>query len=177
MPAAKLMADLITWSRAAIALLLGGLWLVQPEDSLPLAVILMILDWTGDYLDGQFARLGPRGQHSWIGDHDLHVDMLVSGGLLVYLLGTGRVAPWLAGVYLLAWALAFWRLGVPRSMGMLFQAPIYAWFIWLAITLTPVYGSLIIAWILAVVIFTWPRFLNEVVPGFLAGMNAIRSKR
>jgi hypothetical protein len=57
-------------------------------------------------------------------------------------------------------------------MGMLFQAPIYAWFIYTSLHYTPSTGLWVIAWLLAVVVITWPRFPREVIPGFLSGMKA-----
>jgi len=56
-------------------------------------------------------------------------------------------------------------------MGMLFQAPIYGWFIYIALTYAPEAGWWLVAWILAAVVITWPRFPREVVPGFLKGMR------
>lgn len=175
MRGAKQIADAITFARGLVAVALAWLGLARPSGHLLLAVGLLILDWTGDNLDGLFARRGPRGAHSWIGDHDLAVDMLVSAGLLVYLLGVGRVSPWLAGAYLLAWAVIYQHLhGVPRALGMLFQAPIYAWFILVAVAQEPLTGLWLLIWILAAVGVTWPRFPREVVPGFLDAMRRLR---
>jgi hypothetical protein len=173
MRAAKQIADLITLARGLIAVALAWLGLARPAGSLPLAVCLMIADWTGDYLDGQVARRGPAGVHTWIGDHDLQIDMLVSLGLLVYLLGAGLLSPWLAGFYLLPWLAVFWRVGVPRALGMLFQAPIYAWFIGTALVQSPGVGVWLLVWIAAAVVLTWPQFPKEIVPGFLAGMRRL----
>jgi hypothetical protein len=76
---------------------------------------------------------------------------------------------------MLLWALVFWHWGVVPALGMLFQAPIYAWFIYVALRQVPVLGGLMILWILCAVLVTWPKFPNVIVPGFLAGMHrAIR---
>lgn len=172
---AKQIADAITLVRGLIAVALAWLGVARPAGHLFLAVGLLILDWTGDNLDGLFARRDPRGAHSWIGDHDLEIDMLVAAGLLVYLLGAGLVNPWLAAVYVVAWALAFQRLrGVPRPLGMLFQAPIYAWFIVAAVAQAPQVGLWLLVWILAAIVVTWPRFPRDVVPGFLNAMRRLR---
>lgn len=173
---AKQTADLITWGRSALALALAAVGLVWPAGSLPLAVGLMLLDWTGDNLDGFFARRGPVGAHSWIGDHDLEVDMLVSLGLLVYLTGAGWLNVLWAGLYLLGWAIVFWRLGLQRPLGMLFQAPIYAWFIGVALIWATPAGIWIPVWVLALILITWPKFPREVVPGFLRGMRRVWSE-
>ncbi|MBF8285888.1 MAG: hypothetical protein HW378_4803, partial [Anaerolineales bacterium] len=49
-------ADLITVMRFAVAFILPWLGMAQRAAGLPLAVWLMIADWTGDCLDGPIAR-------------------------------------------------------------------------------------------------------------------------
>ena len=56
---------------------------------------------------------------------------------------------------------------------MLFQAPIYAWFVWVAIREVPIVGMWLPVWIVVAVIVTWPKFPEIVVPGFLAGVRAV----
>ena len=170
---AKQFADLITVMRLAAAFILPWLGLAQGAAGLPLAVWLMIADWTGDALDGPIARRSRAFYRTWVGDHDLEVDMAVSVGLLVYLILAGFVDWRLAGAYLLIWALIFWRWGVPKSLGMLAQAPIYAWFIWVALRDVPATGLWIVVWILAAIVVTWPKFPKEVIPGFLSGMQQV----
>jgi phosphatidylglycerophosphate synthase len=168
---AKQVADLITFSRGLMAFVLAGLGLLIGEEALPLTAWLMIADWCGDMVDGPIARRSRVYYHSWIGDHDLQVDMTVSVGLLVYMLGSGYVSWWVGVVYLLAWALFFLRYGVIPAPGMLFQAPIYFWFIVTTLKGATGLGILIIVLILAAVILTWPKFPKVVVPGFLEGMG------
>jgi len=173
---AKQFADLLTLTRTLIALILVCLGIMQGGDGLPTAALLLLVSWTTDALDGPIARRSRLSYHTWLGDHDLEVDMAVAAGLLVYMLLSGFVNPVVGTVFALGWALFFWHWGVLRSPGMLFQAPVYAWFIWLALCGSPLYGALLVGWILAAILFTWPRFLDEVVPGFLAGMRAIRGR-
>ena len=82
---AKQVADFITTLRALLVVILPWLGLTQGKAGLPLAVWLMIADWTADSVDGSIARRSHPYHHTWIGDHDLEVDMLVSLGLLGYL--------------------------------------------------------------------------------------------
>jgi phosphatidylglycerophosphate synthase len=171
---AKQVADLITAGRVLIAVLLGWLGITQGTGALPEAVWLMIADWTGDFMDGRIARRSRIHYHSWIGDHDLQVDMIVALGLLVFLLGSGLAPAWLAMVYLFVWTAYFYRVGIQKAMGMLFQAPVYAWFIGGALLLEPQTGRWIVIWIVAVIAMTWPKFPNEVIPDFLNGMRRLR---
>jgi phosphatidylglycerophosphate synthase len=168
---AKQIADLITFSRGLMAFILAGLGLLVGKDALPMAAWVMIADWCGDMVDGPIARRSRIHYHTWIGDHDLQVDMTVSVGLLIYLLGAGYVSWWVGVIYLLGWALFFFRFGVIPAPGMLFQAPIYFWFILTALRDATGLGALIIVLILAAVILTWPKFPQVVVPGFLEGMR------
>lgn len=168
---AKQVADMITFSRGMMAFILAGLGLLVGKDALALAAWVMIADWCGDMVDGPIARRSRVYYHTWIGDHDLQIDMTVSVGLLIYMLAAGYVSWWVGVIYLLASALFFLKAGVLPAPGMLFQAPIYFWFILITLKGATGLGVLIIVLILAAVIITWPRFPREVVPGFLEGMG------
>lgn len=173
----KQVADLITTSRAIVAFWLVWLGITRGDASLTTVVWIMIFNWTGDALDGTLARRSSRKYHTWIGDHDLEVDILVSLGLLFYLSAAGLVDLWILSLYCLITLLVFWRWGFHRSLGMLFQAPIYGWFIWVAIQQEPTAGVWIIFLILAIIVITWPRFPNEVIPGFLTEMKEVVNLR
>ncbi len=171
MPVAKQLADLITASRAVLAFYLAWLGVTHREAALPLAVWLMIANWTGDSLDGVLARRSRLRYDTWVGDHDLEIDILVSLGLLVYMLAAGLVNLLPVGLYLLIWAFVIAHWGFHRSFGLLFQAPIFAWFILTAILLTP-QGWWLVLWIIVAVVLTWPRFPQEVIPDFMKGFKA-----
>ena len=169
---AKQVADLITSARVLIAVGLVGVGIVMGPAGLPWVAGMMIIDWAGDMLDGRIARRSRVQYHTWIGDHDLEVDMAVSVGLLAYLSVTEFLNIWLAGTYILLWCLYFWRQGgIPHSHGMLFQAPIYAWFIWVTLRETPLAGWCIVTFLLSVIAFTWPYFPKVMVAGFFAGFR------
>ncbi|HSF79822.1 MAG TPA: hypothetical protein VLA49_01230 [Anaerolineales bacterium] len=174
---AKQVADLITTSRALLSFILAWLGFIQGESALALAAWIMVLDWTGDAVDGVIARRSREQYHTWIGDHDLEVDMLVSIGLFVYMLTAGYWGIWQAGVYLVIWLLVFWRWGLMPSLGMLFQAPIYGWFIWVALRDQFSAGLGMVIWIIAAVVLTWPRFPEMVIPRFLKGMRDVVNDR
>lgn len=166
---AKRIADTITAGRAIIGIILPWLGWVYGVTGLPTAVWLMLVDWTGDVIDGAIARHNRPIYHTWLGDHDLEIDILVASGLLVYLVFAGFVTPVLAGLYVFSWILILWLWRMPRALGMLCQAPIYGWFILMAVQTAPLAGRWLIIWIIAAIIVTWPRFPQEVVPNFLAG--------
>lgn len=173
---AKQVADLITSTRVLIAFFLVILGFIRGAAGLPLAAWLMILDWFGDMVDGRIARRSRVQYRTWIGDHDLEVDMTVSIGLLFYLLGAGYVNIWMAGGYIFLWCLYFWQQGgISHSYGMLFQAPIYGWFIWIALRDAPWAGWIIVVFFLTVLAVTWPYFPKVMVAGFFAGFRKDRS--
>ena len=176
MIAAKQVADLITLSRALLPFVLAWIGLTRGADALPLAALLLVYSWTSDMLDGPIARRSRVYYHTWLGDHDLEVDMSVAVGVLVYLLASGYIGLTIGFVYLALWLLVFWCWGLQRSPGMLFQAPIYALMIWISLADAFYYGVVQVFLILAAVAVTWPRFLQEVVPGFLAGFGVYKKK-
>ncbi len=170
---AKLIADIITAVRASLIVLLPWLGWTYGIASLPAAIWLMMADWTGDAVDGAIARRNRPLYYTWLGDHDLEIDMLIAAGLLVYLTAVGFVSPLLAGMYVLVCLLMLWHWRWPRALGMLAQAPVYGWFTLMAVHTTPETGRWLLAWMVMVIIITWPRFPQEVVPNFLKGMNQL----
>lgn len=170
---AKQVADFLTGLRVVLAFALPFIGLTYGADALSLAIWILLSSWITDVLDGPLARRSSRQYHTWIGDNDLGVDMTVSLGLLIYMILSGFVTPLVGVIYILFWGLYFLRFGLPRSMGMLMQAPIYFFFIWVAMIEAPDPGYWLVVYPLLITAITWPRFLNEVVPGFLEGMKQV----
>ena len=169
---AKQVADLITSMRVLLSVFLVGIGIVRGAAGLPVVAWMMTVDWAGDMVDGRIARRSRVQYRTWIGDHDLEVDMTVSAGLLAYMVLAGFVNVWLAGGYVLLCLLYFWRQGgIPHSLGMLFQAPIYGWLIWIALRDAPQAGWAIIIFLLGAIALTWPYFPKVMVPGFFAGFR------
>lgn len=174
---AKQVADVLTFTRALISFLFVWLGLTQGAEGLPHAILFLTLAWTTDALDGPLARRSSVSYHSWIGDHDLEVDMLVSAGLLGYLWAAGFVSTLVAVIYILAWTIIFFYIGgIERTLGMLSQAPIYGGFILVSMLTEPLAGRWLLLYLLAIVVVTWPRFPREVIPGFLSGMSRLYNK-
>ena len=167
MAASKQLADLITWFRALLATLLILLGLMAGQDALPLATWLLIANWTLDSIDGPLARRGDSAYQSWIGDHDLEIDMLFSAGLLGYMVASGLVGWPITAAYALIWLVVFWRQGIPHVLGVLFQAPIYGWFLYVAIRGVPQAALWLLGWIVAAIIVTWPKTPKVIIPRFL----------
>lgn len=167
MTASKQLADLITWFRALLALLLVILGLAAGMATLPVAVWLLIANWTLDSLDGPLARRSDTIHHTWVGDHDLEIDMLFSAGLLGYMAAADLVSWQLTLIYVLIWLVVFWRLGIIHVLGVIFQAPIYGWFLYASIRALPQSALWLFSWIVAAIIVTWPKTHRVIIPQFL----------
>jgi hypothetical protein len=156
-----------------MAFLLAWLGFTHGVEALPLVILVMLFCWTGDYVDGGIARLNQPRRTSWLGDHDLQVDLIVSLGLGAYLVGAGFLNWYIACGYLVVCGLAVWRFGPDRNLLMLVQAFIYGYFIWVALREFPQTGRWLVVWVLAATALSWRRFSNQVVPEFIQGMRSI----
>lgn len=172
----KTVADLLTALRFGLAWVILWLGISAGADALPAVIMVLILGWITDVLDGPLARRDPTGRQTWIGNRDLETDISVSVGVLAYLTLAHYVAPSAAISYGLICA-ALLSVFRSRHLGMLVQAPVYAGIIYVALRDARSYGLAAVAYILLAVIATWPRFPQEVVPGFLAGMRDLITGR
>ena len=148
---------MLTFSRAVIGLGLVGLGFAHGAKALPWVAWLMLANWVGDVLDGAVARLSPVRVQTWIGDHDLEVDILVAAGLAVYLWQAGFLLIEYLAFYLVIWLVIVFILGFTRPLGMLFQAPIYLTLIVITAARYPFTGWVLVVGIGALILFTWPR--------------------
>lgn len=171
MVAGKQVADIITWARALLALALPVLGLSQGAKSLQLAMILLIANWTADSVDGVLARRSKVQYRTWIGDHDLEIDMLIAIGTLAYLAIAGFILWQIAAIYMLVWLVVFWRFGIPHVMGVIFQAPIYLLFIIVSIREINQAALWLVLWMVAAIIITWPKFPKVIIPEFVGDVR------
>lgn len=170
---AKMVADVITVTRGTLGLVMFWLGLAQGEQALPIVIPMMILCWSGDFFDGMIARHSRHPRKSYIGDHDVQIDLFVSICLGLYMLLAGFVSIPIGVWYLIGWAVIFWRLGMDRNLLMLAQTPIYLYFILVGLRFYPALGYLMVIWVLLVTTILWRRFSQEVVPNFIKGMKSL----
>jgi cardiolipin synthase len=172
----KALADTLTVSRVLLGLFILWLGVTGGRDALSVATTLLILAWLTDLLDGAVARRDRSGRQTWVGEHDLQADMSVGLGVLGYLTFAGFLPPWAGVSYLLISAVLLW---ITRSgaVGMAVQALPYGLMLYLAMRHAPLVGSVAIAYLLSVVIVTWPRFPKQTVPSFLRGMRDLGKGR
>jgi hypothetical protein len=170
---AKMVADLITTTRGLLGLVMVWLGFTQGASALPGVVLLMLLDWTGDFVDGGIAKRSRNPRRTRIGDSDIYIDLFVSICLGIYLLGAGFVGLTFGFWYFLGWTLLLWRFGLDKNLLMLIQAPIYLWLILTALRLVPEMGNWLVIWVLVATAINWRRFTREIVPKFIAGMRSL----
>ena len=174
---AKLVADFITVTRGVLGFVMIWLGLTQGADALPIVVALMLLDWTGDFVDGSIARRSRNPRRTWIGDADIYVDLFMSICLGVYLIAAGYVESAFGFWYILGWVLILWRFGLDKNLLMFAQTPIYLWFIIVTLRVAPEMGNWLIIWVLVALTINWKRFSRDIVPTFISGIVSMLRSR
>ncbi len=174
---AKLVGDLITASRGILALVIAWLGLTQQAQALPFVIILMLLDWTGDFVDGTIAKRSRHPRRTRIGDSDVYIDLLVSIGLGVFIVSAGYVNLMVSIGYTLLWMLIFWRFGLDKNLIMLAQTFVYLWFIVIALRDIPSMGYWLVIWVAVALSINWRRFSREIVPKFISGVRDLIASR
>jgi hypothetical protein len=170
---AKLVGDLITASRGILGLIIAWLGLTQGADALPAVVLLMLFDWTGDFVDGTIAHRSRHPRRTRIGDSDIYIDLFVSICLGIFLVNAGYVGFTIGFWYAIGWMLLLWRFGLDRNLLMLAQTPIYLWFIIVAVRLVPGMGYWLVIWVAVALTINWRRFSKDIVPRFVAGIASM----
>ena len=173
---AKLAADIITIIRTLLIPVFIWLGFAYGTDALPVVIWLEIFNWTADSLDGPLARRSSIETHTWIGDRDLPIDMLITAALGVYLVGAGLLGWQILVIYLLLWLLVFWRLGLTQILGIIYQIPIYVLFLFYAFRDVPQSILWLVGWALAAMVVTWPKFPKVIVPDFINGIKQLFTK-
>lgn len=172
MVSTKALADMLTTLRFGLAWIILWLGVGDSADALPTAIMVLVLAWTTDILDGPLARHDPTGSHTWIGDRDLEVDISVSVGVLAYLALAGFVPPEIAVGYGIVCAVLL-RLTRSRHLAWAVQAPPYAGIIYFALRDAQGYGLIAVGYVVLIIVATWPRFPQVMVPQFLAGVREL----
>jgi phosphatidylglycerophosphate synthase len=144
---------------------------------LPVVTILILLNWTLDSIDGPLARRQKDAVVTWIGKHDLEIDLLITTAVLIYLTAAGTLSWPVTMVYLLIWAVIFWLKGILAILGVLYQLPIYIWFIITVFLEMPLLLLLMIAWPLLGMIVSWPKVPDVIVPELISGVTELFNKR
>jgi hypothetical protein len=172
----KTLADLLTAVRFCLAGFILWLGMRGGAEALPAVVVVLVLGWITDVLDGPLARRDPSGRHTWIGNRDLEVDMAMGLAVLAYLTLAHYLTLKATIGYVVVCAALWWYFR-SAQLGWAVQAPPYAGMIYAALRDAPRYGLMVIGYLALVVVATWPRFPQVTVPQFLEGMRNLGRAR
>lgn len=176
----KKLADLLTASRALIAILIVALSL-EGKKALPGVIVLIIIGWTTDIFDGRLARRARNedptksrsNETTWLGEHDFLLDMMMVFAGLVYFTFSGFVSLPLALIYTtIAAIFILWSSG-SKSVAELFAFPLAALPLIIAYQEASWAAYAYLIWILLALILCWERFTG-VVREFIADMRRLR---
>jgi hypothetical protein len=176
----KKLADLLTASRALIAILIVALSLYGKQ-ALPVVVLLTIIGWTTDIFDGRLARRArsegspepSSTENTWLGEHDFLLDMMMVFSGLVYLTFSGFVSLPLALVYTAIAAIFILGSSGSKSVTELFAFPLAALPLIIAYQEAPWAAYAYLVWIVVALILCWERFTG-VVREFIEDMRRLR---
>jgi len=157
----KVVADTLTWLRLLLGPGLAVVGIFGGAQALPLAAALLIAGWATDGLDGPLARKAAQPQ-TWIGHHDLLVDVSFSLGVWLYLSFANWVHPLLAVLQLAVMALTLW-LVPSEPMGWAVQGVPYVFMGLLTLRELPLLGWIMVAYAVGITAVTWPRIPQRAV--------------
>jgi len=164
--------DLLTASRAVIGLAIAALGFVGPS-ALEAVVLLTLLGWTTDILDGRLARRLHKAP-TWIGDREFVFDMVMVFAGLCYLVMSGLIplAPAASYVAIAAVCIAYFR---SKSVTMSFAFPVVALPLVVAYFEAPRAAWMFVIWILLALAFDWRRF-KGVVTEFIQNAKGLAGR-
>jgi phosphatidylglycerophosphate synthase len=171
---AKTMADILTATRLLLAIFILLLGLLVGQEALGTVMMVQLLAWTTDVLDGPLARRDASRKSTWWDDKDFPIDALLVFALFLYLTVSEFIQQWFAIIYLAVAATLTIRFR-SQSITMSFMAPVLALTLYLALREVPIWGLTTIAWCVVALATGWPRFVF-VVMNFTAGMRALEGE-
>ena len=157
-------ADVLTASRVVLALVIG---VAVSNDSYGVAILVLMIAWLTDTLDGMIARASSGATR--LGDWDFRVDVTLGIAILVGLAASGRAPVWL--VVAVIGLLAGWTAisGNPAP-AMLMMAVAYGWFLPILIVEKPSFWWMPFVTIPVLLVLDWRRFFTIILPAFFKGM-------
>jgi len=164
----KRLADLLTLSRFFFSLGIMALGVWGGEETLPAVVMIALLAWMTDTLDGPLARRARPRRTTWIGEQDFPIDVFMVVALLSYLTAINAV-PWqVALVYLLLAAAGIWWLR-EQAITLAFMAPVDAVFLYTGWQRAPTETRWVFLYLAVTLVLDWHRFCY-MVSVFINGM-------
>jgi phosphatidylglycerophosphate synthase len=159
-------------SRGIIAAIIVALGFVGPE-ALERVILLTLLGWTTDILDGRLARRYNKGA-TWVGEREFVFDMVMVFAGLCYLVMAGFIPVIPAGIYVAVTVIciAYFR---SKSITMSFAFPVVAVPLIVAYFNAPRAAWFYVIWIVLALILDWRRF-KGVVLEFLYNLKVLQKR-
>lgn len=158
-----LLADALTMSRVVAAGVLVCLGLGRGRELLSTAVLVTVLAWTSDQLDGWAARRS--SVPTRLGRHDFEIDVVFYAGILAYLVAAGFV-PVVAAAVFAAISLIAWSCVRRKSIAVLCLRIVDLTGGVVVFTHVPWIGAALVLW-LALLAVVYRRRLAQRVPRWL----------
>ncbi len=173
----KSLADALTTTRLLLAIVLALFGLGVLTGSATDAGIVVLAAWTTDLIDGPLARKSGVTKQTWIGSHDLYIDIGFGQALLIFMCSVGLVNPLVALAYVLVWGIIVWRYGrVTKTLGAIFQGPLYIWFGIRLLVRGALVGKIMVLWLLGNIAVTFKRLTRRDLPEFIHGAGLVLNK-
>ena len=128
-------------------------------------MLIVMLSWLTDLLDGPLARRDSTSPVSWVGRHDAEADLTTSLGVVAYLVLSGTMAGWVGALIGLA-TLALWGLYSRQLAWPLYATP-YGVLVFAAFRAAPAFGWLTVTYLMVTAVTRWPRLRREYLPEFV----------
>ena len=156
------LADFLTVSRVVLCFIMAGIGWTRGEESLPTAVLILILCWFTDLIDGPLARLDTERTTSWVGRHDADADVCMTLAVTAYLVFCGYLKFWFA---LLIVVLAL-VLRETRSPQLAWPLGAFAYFGFGVVTFrsAPIFGWMAVGYLVLLLVVRWPRVRDQYIP-------------
>jgi phosphatidylglycerophosphate synthase len=154
--------DFLTASRLLLAGIIIVLGATHGRQVTPVVVILVIVAWTTDNLDGFIARRIPKRPPSWLGRHDFAIDVIFTWATLVYILLAGFLAWWLGIAYTLVAFIVAWRAH-RKPITILFLRLVDVTAAVLVLWYYPMLGLVLMVFLLLLAAVQWPRLSRDSV--------------
>jgi len=174
----KRVPDLLTLSRGLIAAAILALGFAEKfgllaASALPAVLLLTMLGWTTDILDGRLARRFKKTP-TWVGEKEFAFDMLMVFSGLCYLVLSGFIpfAPAIIYTMVAAAFIAYFR---SKMITMSFATPVVALPLIVAYFEAPNVLVWYIVWIAVALVFDWRRF-KGVVLEFIANTKKLAGR-
>jgi len=167
----KPLADVLTFARVMLAVYIAALGWAEGRSALAIVVLVVVLSWLTDLLDGPLARHDRTAPTTWVGVHDAEVDLSTSLGLTVYLVLSGYLPAWL-GATLALTTLLLWPFRAHEFAWLTYVAP-YVLVLWAAFEEAPAFGWLAVAFLAMNLLLQWRRLVYDSLPRLFGAIASL----